>query len=171
MTYCSNCGKATDKTDKYCPYCGIKNSEKKSFTENLNEEIKKFTADKEPFTAAVLSIFFPGLGQIYNGEFKKGFFIQLSYILSLILSAVFLIAYLLPIAIIIISVYDAHTKAEKMKQKTEPSKNPTLKEVILFLLAPIFLIGGLIILAIVITLLAVILTVFAAIIAILFSII
>lgn len=45
---------------------------------------------KSPGVAAVLSFFFMGLGQFYNGEFAKGFLFLILYGVSIALMMVFI---------------------------------------------------------------------------------
>ncbi len=63
---------------------------------------------KDPRIAVILSIFFPGLGQIYNGELKKGICVEAGAIIGLFIL-------LVPSIIIgVYAIYDAYTTATKI---------------------------------------------------------
>ncbi len=68
---------------------------------------------KNPGLAAVLSFFYMGLGQIYNGQIAKGIFFILAYTLSWILMIV-LIGFLTTPVLFIYGMYDAYKSAEKI---------------------------------------------------------
>ncbi len=68
---------------------------------------------KNPGLAAVLSFFYMGLGQIYNGQIAKGIFFILAYTLSWILIIV-LIGFLTTPVLFIYGMYDAYKSAEKI---------------------------------------------------------
>ena len=143
MTYCTNCGKAVEETDSFCQNCGKSTKAKESFTSKMETEAEKFMANKDPFIAAILSFIIPGLGQLYNGDFKKSLIFQAAYIISWILGSMIPFFLIIPLGVLIISIYDAHTEAEKMRNGTEPLKNTTIKEIVIFLLWPIIFIVSL----------------------------
>ena len=66
---------------------------------------------KNPGVAAVLSFFVPGLGQIYNGEFGKGFGFIAGIIISGILCAIY-IGFILLLILWVWAIIDAHRVAE-----------------------------------------------------------
>ncbi|MDR2943577.1 MAG: zinc-ribbon domain-containing protein [Methanosarcinales archaeon] len=169
MAYCANCGKPMNDSDLYCPNCGSKTWKNESFTDRMEEKARNFMNDKDPFIAAILSFIFPGLGQIYNGAFKKGLFIQIAYITAWIAAAVFFIFALIPVAVLIFAVYDAHTDADKMRKETMPIKNPSLKEILIFLTWPIVLLAGLFILLTVFVIVTTIITVIIALFVVIFG--
>lgn len=68
---------------------------------------------KDPGAAAVLSFFVPGLGQIYNGEFGKGFFAIIGIMISFILTRIF-IGFIFVAIIWVWAIYDAYKSAEKI---------------------------------------------------------
>ena len=139
MPYCSNCGNALEENALFCSNCGKRPEAKnESFKEKLEYEADKFMTKKDPFIAAILSFVLPGLGQIYNGDFKKGLMIQICFIFSLFFGGIFLF-FFIPLGILLFGVYDAHTEAEKIRNGELPNKNPTLKEILIFLLWPIVL--------------------------------
>lgn len=66
--------------------------------------------------AAVLSFFFPGLGQIYNGQLLKGFLLSVAGVISGLLVWVFIGIILLPI-VWIYGIVDAYVQATRINQK------------------------------------------------------
>ena len=68
---------------------------------------------KSPGLAAVLSFFWPGLGQIYNGEIGKGLLIMFVQIINALLMLV-LIGFITAPIVLIWSIYDAYKTAERI---------------------------------------------------------
>jgi len=96
--FCPNCGVEIDAKAEICPKCGVRIK---------REEVKN------PGIAAVLSVLYVGLGQIYNGEVGKGIgFIIIGIIL--IVSMFILIGFILYPIFWIFNVYDAYTTAKKI---------------------------------------------------------
>ena len=171
MTYCTNCGNAIEETVAYCPHCGKATGTKnESFTDKLKREANEFVTTKDPFVAAILSFFFPGLGQLYNGEFKKGLMIQIGCIVSWFFCSLIPFFILVPIGILFAGIYDAYTEADKIKKGENPNKNVTLKELLIFLLWPFVMIGILIVIVMILIILAaIVFAIFGSVIAIPFG--
>jgi TM2 domain-containing membrane protein YozV len=68
---------------------------------------------KNPILALVLSLLFPGLGQLYNGQNRKGITLIIAYVVFLILSLI-LIGIILAILIWLYGMYDAFTSAKAL---------------------------------------------------------
>ena len=68
---------------------------------------------KNPGLAAVLSFFYMGLGQIYNGQIAKGIAFIIAYTISWILTAVLIGLITTPI-LFFYGMYDAYKSAEKV---------------------------------------------------------
>jgi TM2 domain-containing membrane protein YozV len=68
---------------------------------------------KNPGLAAVLSFFYMGLGQIYNGQIAKGIVFIVAYSISWLLVAVVIGLITTPI-MFIFGIYDAYRSAEKI---------------------------------------------------------
>ena len=98
--FCHNCGEKIDAKAEICPNCGVR---VKAST----------TGAKNPGLAAVLSFFFMGLGQIYNGDIGKGILFIILYVISILLWVV-LIGFLTTPILWIYGVYDAYKTAEKI---------------------------------------------------------
>ena len=98
--FCHNCGEEIDAKAEICPNCGVR--------------VKASTiGTKNSGVAAVLSFFFMGLGQIYNGNIGKGIIFIILYAISILLCFV-LIGFLTTPILWIYGIYDAYKTAEKI---------------------------------------------------------
>ena len=98
--FCKNCGKEIDDKAEICPHCGVR----------IRLSSK---GEKNPGLAAVFSFFFPGLGQIYNGEIGKGiFFIVMGGVFAILM--IVLIGFILYPLFWIYNIYDAYKTAERI---------------------------------------------------------
>jgi TM2 domain-containing membrane protein YozV len=77
---CPICGKVNDSTARYCRSCGSTLDRPKSSPEpvpglppNAPAPTVRFAQGRKTVVAVLFSCMFPGLGQFYNGDFKKGF--------------------------------------------------------------------------------------------------
>ena len=70
--------------------------------------------DKNPIVAAILSFFFPGSGQAYNGQTGKGIGVFICFIIGYM---IFIIPGLI---VFIYGVYDAYSSAQKMNKGEIP---------------------------------------------------
>ena len=70
---------------------------------------------KNPGLAAVLSFFFMGLGQIYNGQIAKGILFIIAYTISIILMAL-IIGFITTPILFIYGIWDAYKSAEKINR-------------------------------------------------------
>ncbi len=68
---------------------------------------------KNPGLAAVLSFFYMGLGQIYNGQIAKGIAFLIFYSISILLMMI-LIGFITTPILFIYGMYDAYKSAEKI---------------------------------------------------------
>ncbi|WP_052959079.1 hypothetical protein [Methanoculleus sediminis] len=83
--------------------------------------------EKNPVFAAGLSLLFPGLGQVYNGETGRG-------ILVLFLVLAGLLVMFIPGAIVwVFSIYDARATARRMNAGTVPFREMRFASVVLFM--------------------------------------
>ena len=80
--FCRNCGFKLDGNFRFCPNCGydLENEVSKPDTRAVST-----TGEKNIIVSIILSIIFPGLGQIYLGLDKKGAYFLIGYIVSAIL--------------------------------------------------------------------------------------
>ncbi|MDH7578209.1 MAG: hypothetical protein QHH75_10415 [Bacillota bacterium] len=70
---------------------------------------------KNPGLAAILSFFFTGLGQIYNGQIGKGIALLVAAVISGLLCTVLIGFILLPI-VWIYAIWDAYRTAEMINR-------------------------------------------------------
>ena len=95
--FCQNCGSKIDINAQICPNCGFR--------------VAGFSEEKTPILALLLSVFFPGLGQFYNGQPTKGVILIIAAIVSIFL-IIFFIGAILYLVVWVFSLYDAYTSAE-----------------------------------------------------------
>src|SRR4051794_32831661 len=77
--FCKICGKSNDEAARFCRSCGSTLRPAVSPEGGLSDpglrpampETTRFAVGKKPFVALFFAIA-PGLGQFYNGDFKKG---------------------------------------------------------------------------------------------------
>ncbi|MBZ3935831.1 zinc ribbon domain-containing protein [Methanimicrococcus blatticola] len=152
--YCSNCGEPLKEYAIVCSNCGKPipgrsevhetgreetrkesgtHSEEKVHAEHVYTNSKQRNVDqsKNTFFALILSFFIPGLGQVYNGRFWKG----VGFMIAVPLGTLLL---LIPgIIIWAWGMYDAYTESDRINKGELPYKEPTVWEIIGFLLLPI----------------------------------
>ncbi len=110
--FCPNCGEKLLKTVKFCPNCGF---DLNNVSSNNQRTVQNPPTRKEPIISVILSLLFPGLGQLYNGQSTKGlYFIGLA-IVSIVLSLI-LIGALIYLLIWLWSIIDAYNSAEKFNR-------------------------------------------------------
>ncbi|MDR0767068.1 MAG: zinc-ribbon domain-containing protein [Methanosarcinales archaeon] len=147
--YCSHCGESLKEYAIVCSDCGApvkgqKQSGGNTAEENVHAEpvgnsgktqsAPMFGKEKSTFFALILSFFMSGLGQVYNGNFWKGVGFMIAATLGWLL--------IIPgLVIWIWNMYDAYTDAEKINRGELPFKEPTVWEIIAFLLLP-FIVGA-----------------------------
>lgn len=116
---CPECGAVMqDELAGKCPLCASLSPRKQ----------------KSSKLAALLSLVFPGAGQVYNGEMMKG-------ILILIGSLFGILIYLVPgIIVWIYGIYEAYTTSEKMNKGKVPFRETVQTSMLLYFAAWIFLV-------------------------------
>ncbi|HEY3421800.1 MAG TPA: hypothetical protein VGK13_01480 [Methanocellaceae archaeon] len=84
---------------------------------------------KEPLLAAIGSFFFPGLGQVYNGE---GMVKGLMYLIGTLVGT---LIFIIPgLAIWLYGIYNAYKVADKMKSGTMPAKGTSTANLLIFII-------------------------------------
>jgi len=110
--FCPECGKELISPNaEICPNCGVR--------------IKK-NPEKSPGIAALCSLIFTGLGQVYNGDVGRGFLILVG---SVIGSLFFFIP---GVIVAIYGIYDAYVTAKRMNAGEIPYKETNALHMILF---------------------------------------
>jgi TM2 domain-containing membrane protein YozV len=129
--FCSGCGRQMDAGQQFCAGCGTKNPavQPTGMVPPLGTAVPGtgvaaagtsiapaqhviIVAEKSPGLAAVLSFFWAGLGQIYNGEISKGILLIVVYAISCGLMALVIGFFTTPI-LWIYGMVDAYKTAEK----------------------------------------------------------
>ena len=117
--FCSGCGRQMDAGQQFCAGCGAKNPaiQPTSMVASAGTAMAPaqqiiVVAEKSPGLAAVLSFFWAGLGQIYNGEISKGIVMMVAYAVSCVLMAIVVGFFTTPI-LWIYGMVDAYRTAEK----------------------------------------------------------
>ena len=115
--FCPTCGKPLQfENAEICPSCGVR----------ISTQSVQIKGEKSSGTAALLSFFFTGLGQVYNGDFKRG-------VLFLIGTYVGLLFFIIPGVIVWgYQIYDAYSTAKKMSAGEIPIKEANTTEMILY---------------------------------------
>lgn len=130
--FCSGCGREMAATDQFCHGCGRKTGP--GATASLAPTASTAVAPaqqamphpmqpaqpvivvrspKSPGVAAVLSFFWAGLGQIYNGEIGKGILFMVLYVVSAFLMMA-VIGFITTPILWIFGMVDAYKTAEKI---------------------------------------------------------
>jgi TM2 domain-containing membrane protein YozV len=117
--FCSGCGRQMDAAQQFCPGCGLKNPavQPTGMVATAGTGVAPaqqiiVVAEKSPGLAAVLSFFWAGLGQIYNGEISKGIVLMVAYVISCLMMWVIVGLITTPI-LWIYGMVDAYRTAEK----------------------------------------------------------
>lgn len=77
---------------------------------------------KNPGVAAVFSFFFPGLGQIYNGELSKGITVVIFTIVGWLLTCIY-IGFIILIILWVWAMSDAYKTAERINTLSQEDEN------------------------------------------------
>lgn len=97
--FCKYCGEKIDAEAEICPKCGVR--------------LKNPVSEKNPAIALVLSLIFPGIGQLYNEQNHKCLMLIIGAIISAILTVI-IIGFLLYFLIWIYGMYDAYKSAQAL---------------------------------------------------------
>jgi len=120
LPFCSKCGKAVTEEMNVCPNCGN--------VLRITPTSRVTVGTKNPGVAAVLSLFIPGLGQIYSGRIGRGLLMLFVVVpLSAILALFFfwlLIPLLLPLAVWIWNIFDANNICKEYNRRLMETGNP-----------------------------------------------
>jgi TM2 domain-containing membrane protein YozV len=108
--YCPTCGtKAADETAPFCRICG------NPLASDAHPRVIVIKPPRSPGVAAVLSFFWCGLGQIYNGQIGKGIAMGIAYFFSYLLMYV-LIGFITTPILWIWGMVDAYRTAEQLNR-------------------------------------------------------
>lgn len=77
---------------------------------------------KNPGLAAVISFFFPGIGQFYNGQFGKGVVFLVADLINLLLILALGLGFVTGLIVAVIAAWDAYRSAEAINQEAQRVK-------------------------------------------------
>lgn len=106
------------------------NYEQQTRNENYNSYARPgntaYVNDKNPIVSVILSFFFPGAGQVYNGDLKKGLMIVIGAIITLF------IFFPASFVVWVYGLYDAYTDADKMNKGQIPYAEATMQDALIY---------------------------------------
>ncbi|MGD0331190.1 MAG: zinc-ribbon domain-containing protein [Nitrososphaeria archaeon] len=114
--FCQYCGAEIDIKAEICPKCGLRVVPPPIIPPSVSPSTVS-TPQKSVALAAALSFIFVGLGQIYNGQIRKGIEFIIAGIVCIILIFV-LIGTPLYFVLWVYSIYDAYNTAKKINAGT-----------------------------------------------------
>lgn len=131
--YCSGCGTQMDGAQRFCPNCGREAPATQALAgvrsavaaavapaqPGVQQHVVLVRTEKSPGLAAVLSFFWTGLGQIYNGQVGKGIGFMVAYIISWWMMFV-VIGFITTPLLWIWGMVDAYQTAEKINAGARP---------------------------------------------------
>ena len=109
--YCSKCGNMVEDK-QYCDKCGNKVGEAPEPAAQQTQQHMVYRREKSEGIAAVLSVIWPGLGQIYTGRIGRGLGIMVLGIFVVFLGFLFFPLLLLIPIYWIWNIYDAYKLAQ-----------------------------------------------------------
>jgi len=116
--FCRYCGAEIDARAEICPKCGVRvEAPPQTIPRPPVTPYSVSTPKKNEGVAAVLSLIFVGLGQIYNGQIGKGIWFIIAGVVCLILTIV-LIGFVLYFVLWVYNIYDAYNTAKKINAGT-----------------------------------------------------
>ncbi len=111
--FCARCGIANVDAAHFCRKCGTQLAQVASSSPSAHPQIVIMKSAKSPGVAVILSFFWCGLGQIYNGQIGKGIIMMICYFVSCLL--IFVLIGLLSTPILWIwGMVDAYSTAERL---------------------------------------------------------
>ena len=142
-TYCPNCGETLSAENaNFCSNCGKScrgeqynrnaqspqsNQIQYQTTQSSTDQHHGYPRQKSPFLALILSFFWTGLGQLYNGKFVKGILLQIAFAAGLVM-------FIIPGVIVwVIGLWDAYNDSEKMNRGEIPFDEPTFGAILAFI--------------------------------------
>jgi TM2 domain-containing membrane protein YozV len=138
--FCESCGAPLKEGDKFCEQCGAATpaapvSMPPPPPVQPAAPVQGSNPEKNPILALILSFFFSGLGQVYNGETLKGIAIFFGTLIGYMI-------FVIPGVIVwVFGLYDAYTTAKKMNEGTIPFKPANILVMIGFVVLVIIVIA------------------------------
>lgn len=104
--YCRACGEEIKAAAEICPHCGVRQRPRPS--SGATSDLESLFYENRGLVAAVASFFFPGLGQILNGQVLKGALLFVVFTASAFAILVGIGLVTTPL-LLVYAVYDAYT--------------------------------------------------------------
>lgn len=120
--YCRDCGAVISEQAEICPECGVRQQGPPE--SSLERLIAELTEGGNPFVAAVLSVVFPGLGQLYNRELQKGLAVMVASVVALV-SVVVGVGIVLYPAVWLYALWDAYKVADRQAAEADDAEGTT----------------------------------------------
>lgn len=118
--FCSKCGSQVDGAQGFCSRCGARVASSQAIVAApAGSQVVVVKAEKNPGLAAVLSFFWSGLGQIYNGEIGKGILLLVVYVISCWMMLI-VIGFITTPILWIYGMIDAYKTAERLNAMSTP---------------------------------------------------
>ena len=111
--FCPKCGSRIEDTQGLCQRCRTQIIPGSIYTNSGAQQIVVVRNPRNPGVAAVLSFFYSGLGQIYNGEIAKGVLLLVLYFISL-LAMFIVIGFITTPLLWLYGMFDAYKTAERL---------------------------------------------------------
>jgi hypothetical protein len=147
-TYCSSCGKTisrgAEQFGSRSHSNGYANASERSFSNSSTPPAQI----KSPFLALILSYFWIGAGQLYNGKFWKGLFFSFAVLIITLIICILGIRFLFSASLFILvlpliwiiyiwSMWDAYNDSKKINRGELPDTKPTIGEIAAFICLPV----------------------------------
>ncbi len=128
--FCPECGNELISTKaEICPKCGVR---------------LKTNPEKSPIIAALCSLIFTGLGQVYNGNIGRGFIILVGTVIGTLF-------FVIPgLIVALYGIYDAYATAKRMNAGEIPYKETSALHMVLFVVLWVFGVAVLVVLAVIV---------------------
>ena len=125
---CPNCGKpAVSPNSKACTNCGKAYSQTKPGKGKVSPSKKKTYVTENTVVVILLSMFFPGAGQVYNGQQRKGLIVVTGFWVGMFL------LFIPAICVWIYSIYDAYNEAKKISAGEVPYVESTTTDINIYI--------------------------------------
>lgn len=133
MAFCENCGATIKPGDQFCENCGaalgaatVEPKPAQTVSSTPPPATAGGQGEKNPILAAIASLLFSGLGQVYNGSLGKGMLIFFGTIIG------YMIFVIPGLIVLVYGIYDAYTTAKKMNEGQIPFVPYNIMHIIAF---------------------------------------
>lgn len=114
---CPQCGAEAADDVQFCPRCGLARGQQAAAPVTpAAPQVIVVRSGKSAGLAAVLSFFWPGLGQIYNGQILGGLVLMVVYVLSVLSIAIMVGIVTTPI-LWLYGIFQAKGKADQINRR------------------------------------------------------